>query len=265
MKSIHISFDPLSQELFASSFSQEDTDNIGFYVCKDYLNEGQLKSDIGVSFDQVRAEYLYKYYQLNEKQISDLPTTVKDILVYSNRMSNGEDYDIVLWMGNNELDLLGYYFLLHHLKKHAERISIINISGLPFIDKNGKLFFPKRVAELDAQNIHKAMMLKRPITLTEIEIDSDEWKELREQNADFRILAGNKKIKALDQNEFDEVLRQHYNSQSRNAKNIFTINDKLGAHFSERLIIKRALELGLSKKDKLAQAGESDNQISLDL
>lgn len=264
-KTIHITFDPLAHSLFSHCFGDEDASK-GFYVFKDYLNEGPLKPEVGVNFDQARAEYYYKYYQLTDKQLSELPTTEKDILVYSNRMSNGEDAEIVLWMGNNELDVIGYYFILHVLKKHAQNIAFINIAGLPFIDANGKLYFPKRISELDAASLIKAQALKRKITPTEIEVDGDEWKVLREENADLRILAGNKKVKSVSSEILLESIRSQFNPSSRQQlKNVNGINTHLGTAFSERLIMKMAFDEGLLKKVKSKTTDETDGQIALEL
>lgn len=261
---IHITFDPLADQLFQRYFAESESDE-QFYVFKDYLNEGPLRSDVGVNFDQARAEYYYRFYQFTDKQLAEIPTIEKDILVFSNRMSNGDEAEIILWMGNNELDVIGYFFILHFLKKHAHNISIINISGLPFIDVNGKLFFPKRIAHLDTAGMKKALSLKRKITPTEIEIDSDEWKTLRDQNTELRLMAGNKKIQSVSFEPLISAIHEHFLSNSRQAKNTQIINDKLGAVLSDRLIMKKALDEGLTKRDKNKMNDEDDNQMSLGL
>lgn len=258
---LHFSFDPLAKDLFGEAFPAEN-ENVSFYVFQDYLNEGQLRSEMVVNFDQARAEYYLNFYQFTDKQLSELSTPEKEILHLSTKLSNGDEKEIILWMANNELDVLGYFFILHYLRKHTNKISVINISGLPFIDKNGKLFFPKRISELDTNSINKALLLRRNLSAAEIEMDSDEWKIIRDENAAIRILAGNKKIKALTLDEFDETLKQHYQVSSRSNKNVTTINDKLNSLLSERFILKRASALGLTKKEKVV-SDEDPSQMKL--
>lgn len=262
-QTLHISFDPLSVDLFTQKFDSVEHQSV-CYIFQDYLNEGALRSDIVVNFDQVRAEYFYKNYQLSDRQLAEVPTTEKDILQYSSKMSNGAEYDIVLWMGNNELDVIGYYFILHYLKKHAQKISIVNISGLPFINEQGKLFFPKRVSELDVKSLDKALLLKRPITPTEIELDSDEWKSLRDENAAARVLSGNKKVKSVTLEELHDTVLAHYVPSSRLPKNVSIINERMNAVLSDRFIARLAFELGLTKKDK-SKVEIDQNQSTLDL
>jgi hypothetical protein len=54
----------------------------------------------------------------------------------------------------------------------------------------------------------KAKKLARPITLSEYEIDPDEWKKINEENAMVRVLEGGKKIAGKEENFYDiEILK----------------------------------------------------------
>ena len=54
----------------------------------------------------------------------------------------------------------------------------------------------------------KAKKLARPITLSEFEVDPDEWKKIADENATVRILEGGKKIVAKEESFYDsEVLK----------------------------------------------------------
>ena len=54
----------------------------------------------------------------------------------------------------------------------------------------------------------KAKKLARPVTLSEFEIDPDEWKKISEENAMVRILEGGKKIIGKGESFYDnEILK----------------------------------------------------------
>ena len=52
----------------------------------------------------------------------------------------------------------------------------------------------------------KAQKLARAVTLSEFEVDPDEWKRLAEENATVRILEGGKKIVSKEENFYDQDL-----------------------------------------------------------
>ena len=54
----------------------------------------------------------------------------------------------------------------------------------------------------------KAKKLARPVTISEFEIDPDEWKKIAEENAPVRILEGGKKIVGREEGFYDnEILK----------------------------------------------------------
>ena len=111
-----------------------------------------------------------------------------------------------IWMGQNQHDVCGYYWLMSQLRKWQGRVMIIYLNNLPFLNDKGQLFYPSWLAEIPAKEFLKAKKLARPITASEYEIDPDEWRKLAEENATVRILEGGKKIVGKDDNFFDAEL-----------------------------------------------------------
>ena len=111
-----------------------------------------------------------------------------------------------IWMGQNQHDVCGYYWLMSQLRKWQGRVMIIYLNNLPFLNDKGQLFYPSWLAEIPAKEFLKAKKLARPITASEYEIDPDEWRKLAEENAAVRILEGGKKIVGKDDNFFDAEL-----------------------------------------------------------
>lgn len=131
--------------------------------------------------------------------------TVKDII---GRLSENADELLWIWMGQNQHDVSGYYWLMRQLKEYQGKVFIIYLNNLPFINEKGQLFYPSWLSEIQPKEFLKAKKLARPITLSEFEVDPDEWKKLAEESAAVRILEGGKKIVGKDISFYDnEILK----------------------------------------------------------
>ena len=59
----------------------------------------------------------------------------------------------------------------------------------------------------------KAQKLARPVTLSEFEVDPDEWKKIVEENAVVRILEGGKKIVGREADFYDEEIMKNITAE----------------------------------------------------
>ena len=124
------------------------------------------------------------------------------------KLSAEPDGEAWIWMGQNQHDVTGYYWLMRQLKEYQGRVMIIYLNNLPFINEKGQLFYPWAIGNVLPKEIIKAKKLARPITLSEYEIDPDEWKKITEENAMVRVLEGGKKIAGKEENFYDiEILK----------------------------------------------------------
>ena len=124
------------------------------------------------------------------------------------RLDEQADETVWIWMGQNQHDVTGYYWLVPQLKEYQGRVMVLYMNNLPFINEKGQLFYPSWIGEIPAKEFIKAKKLARPITLSEFEVDPDEWKKLVEENAAVRILEGGKKIVGKEESFYDnEVLK----------------------------------------------------------
>lgn len=119
------------------------------------------------------------------------------------KMDEGES-QVWLWMGQNQHDVCGYYWLMSQLKDYQGKIFVLYLNNLPFLNEKGSLFYPTAIHEILPKEILKAKKLARPITLSEFEVDPDEWKKLTNENAVVRILEGGKKIANKDADFYDK-------------------------------------------------------------
>ena len=131
--------------------------------------------------------------------------TVKQI---KEKLDSNAEEQVWIWMGQNQHDVCGYYWLMTQLKSYAGRVMVLYLNNLPFINEKGQIFYPSWLSEIQPKEFLKAKKLSRPITLSEFEVDPDEWKRLCEENSLVRILEGGKKIVGKDETFYDnEILK----------------------------------------------------------
>ncbi len=127
-----------------------------------------------------------------------------------------------IWMGQNQHDVTGYYWLMPQLKAYQGRIMVIYLNNLPFINEKGQLFYPSWLHEIQPKEFLKAKKLARPVTASEFEIDPDEWKRLSEESADVRILEGGKKIVGRNADFFDNEILKNITPEWQKATRVLT-------------------------------------------
>src|SRR5664279_705195 len=113
---------------------------------------------------------------------------------------------IWIWAAQNKHDVSGYYWLISQLKDFQGRIFILYLNNLPFINEKGHIFYPSNIFEIQPKEFLKAKKLSRPVTLSEFEIDPDEWIKLCNENKGVRILEGAKKLLQHDYDYYDNEL-----------------------------------------------------------
>jgi hypothetical protein len=111
--------------------------------------------------------------------------------------------EVWIWMGQNQHDVCGYYWLIGQLKEYSGRVVVLYFNNLPFINEKGHIFYPTTLHQIQPKEFLKAKKLNRKVTLSEFEVDPDEWKRLANENAMVRILEGGKKIVGKDGSYYD--------------------------------------------------------------
>ena len=144
---------------------------------------------------------------LQHSPYADATDLVDDKLTVHNLLRQLDDdktLQVWIWMGQNAHDVCGYYWLMSQLKEYQGQINVLYLNNLPFINEKGGLFYPSNLYEIQPKEFLKAKRLSRPITLSEFEVDPDEWKKIYQENALVRILEGGKKIVSKPDNFFDK-------------------------------------------------------------
>ena len=136
--------------------------------------------------------------QLN---IVDDKLTVHELI---QSLEENTEEEVWFWMGQNAHDVCGYYWLMSQLKPYQGRLQVLYLNNLPFLNDKGQLFYPTHLSEIQPKEFLKAKKLARPITLSEFEIDPDEWKKLCQENEGVRFLEGGKKLVSMPINFYDK-------------------------------------------------------------
>lgn len=185
---------------------------------KDILHVGPLKKEEGQSFSDLRSAF-WQRVVVNEKhpiQVDDM----ERLLSVSGKMYKDESIQAWFWMAPAAADVCAYYWALPYLSKHLGRFFIVNIAGLPFLDESGKLFYPKSISTILPKELVKARKLARLVTPSEMEIDTDEWARLVEENAAIRVHEGGKKIVSQGLDIYDAPLLSFCSQQFQKASKI---------------------------------------------
>jgi len=124
------------------------------------------------------------------------------------KLSQDPSEIVWIWAAQNKHDVSGYYWLMSQLKDFQGRVFILYLNNLPFINEKGSIFYPVNLFDIPAREFLKARKLARPITLSEFEIDPDEWSRLCNEDKGVRILEGGKKLSQYGYEYYDEDLKK---------------------------------------------------------
>lgn len=149
-----------------------------------------------------------------------------------------------MWVAQNAHDVCGYYWLMSQLKPYQGRVFILFLNNLPFINEKGGIFYPTNLYEILPKEIIKAKKLNRPITLSEFEIDPDEWKKLCNDNAIVRQLEGGKKLSNKEAGFYDKDILQAITAEPQKLSKIFsTLFGKLKVRTGDAFLAWRMRQL----------------------
>ncbi|MBS1948144.1 MAG: DUF1835 domain-containing protein [Bacteroidetes bacterium] len=127
---------------------------------------------------------------------------------------------IWIWAAQNKHDVCGYYWLMSQLKNFQGRIFILYLNNLPFINEKGQLFYPVNLFNIPAKEFLKAKKLARLVTLSEFEVDPDEWARLCNEEKGVRLLEGGKKLVQRDYDYYDADLKTFITASWQTAQKI---------------------------------------------
>jgi hypothetical protein len=156
---------------------------------------------------------------------------------------------------------------MSQLKDFQSRIQILYLNNLPFINEKGNIFYPSYLHEIQPKELLKAKRLARPITLSEFEVDPDEWKKITQENSMVRFLEGGKKLsgKGVDFFDADIVTNATKDAQKLNKLIANTLN-KMKVKTGDVFLVWRIRELaGAGKLQVNGDWNKSWKEITVSL
>lgn len=208
---VHVVFQHMDVQLLKETMKLDESLQGEVIEIKDDLGVGPLNDLDTDEGWKARGEWWRMLLQgtpYGEKLVGsfDDRETVKEL---KNKLDADSTLEAWIWMGQNQHDVIGYFWLMRQLKEYQGRIMILYLNNLPFINEKGQLFYPWNVHDILPKEAVKAKKLARQITTSEFEVDPDEWKRITEENATVRILEGGKKIIAKEETFYDSEIMKN--------------------------------------------------------
>jgi len=220
---IHIVFQHADVNLLKEAMKLDESLNGEVFEIKDEWGVGPLKDIDTEEGWQSRINWWMQLLSGSpyEKVVGtfDDRETVKAI---KEKLDADESLEAWVWMGQNQHDVTGYYWLMPQLRSYQGRLMILYLNNLPFINEKGQLFYPWSVHDILPKEVVKAKKLARPITLSEFEVDPDEWKKIADENATVRILEGGKKIVGKEDSFYDSEVVKNITNEWQKATRVLS-------------------------------------------
>ena len=204
---IHIVFNTADIAALEAAIELDETLSGKIIEIKDDYAVGPLMDIYETEGFQTRREWwkavlAYSPYE-DQLDIVDDTLTIHQLI---NSLNHDENEMIWIWMGQNAHDVSGYYWLMSQFKAYQSRIHVLYLNNLPFLNEKGQLFYPTHLSQIEPKEFLKAKKLSRPITLSEFELDPDEWKKLCQENEGVRFLEGGKKLVSMHIGCYDKEM-----------------------------------------------------------
>jgi hypothetical protein len=205
---IHIVFQHADVDVLKKAMELDETLQGEIFEIKDEWGVGPLQALDTEEGWRARQDWwreMLKDSPYGEKLVGSFDDR-ETVVTIKEKLSAHAELEAWIWMGQNQHDVTGYFWLMPQLREYQGQVMILYLNNLPFINEKGQLFYPWAVHDILPKEAVKAKKLARPITLSEYEVDPDEWKKIADENAMVRILEGGKKIAGKDESFYDSEI-----------------------------------------------------------
>ncbi len=155
-------------------------------------------------------------HAVDENKVND-PAVVTHI---KEQLTNDDQQVLWIWAAQNKHDVCGYYWLISQLVDFQGRVHILYLNNLPFINEKGNIFYPDWLSQIQPKEFLKAKKLARPVTVSEFEVDSDEWNKITQDERQVRLLEGGKKIVHKELGYYDNDIAKYITQDFQKANKI---------------------------------------------
>jgi len=238
---IHIVFNTADIAALEKAIELDESLSGKIIEIKDDYAVGPLLDIYDTEGDQIRRDW-WKEVLAHSPYEDQLDMVDDKLMVHQliNSLNHDENEMIWIWMGQNAHDVSGYYWLMSQFKEYQSRIHVLYLNNLPFLNEKGQLFYPTHLSQIQPKEFLKAKKLARPITLSEFELDPDEWKKLCQENEGVRFLEGGKKLVSMHIGCYDkEILSLLTKNAQKLPSALSNIMAKLKVKLGDAFIVAR--------------------------
>jgi len=263
---IHIVFETANVAVLQQAIELDETIQGSILEIKDDYAVGPLGNVYETEGYQERRDWwkqLLEYSPYTEQlDLVDDKLAVHQLL---KQLDEEPETEVWIWMAQNAHDVCGYYWLMSQLKEYQGRVHVLYLNNLPFINEKGQIFYPSYLHEIQPKEFLKAKRLARPITLSEFEVDPDEWKKHCQESAMVRFLEGGKKIVGKEVSFFDKDILTNINAEPQKLSKILTNTlSKMKVKTGDVFLVWRIRELiGEGKLEAVGDWNKSWKDISV--
>jgi hypothetical protein len=256
---IHIVFQQQDIEVLKKAIELDESLSGRVEIIRDDYAVGPIADIYEAEGYQQRREWWKGLLELSPYNTEQLTEMVDDRLAVHNLKRELEENvkeEVWIWMGQNQHDVCGYYWLISQLQSFQGRVVILYLNNLPFINEKGNIFYPTSLHEIQPKEFLKAKKLNRKVTPSEFEVDPDEWKKLCSENDMVRMLEGGKKIAGKKEDFYDaEILKGLTNEWQKGNKAMSGILGKMKIKTGDVFLLWRMKKM--AEEDKIEIHGDT--------
>jgi hypothetical protein len=256
---IHIVFQQQDIEVLKKAIELDESLSGRVEIIRDDYAVGPIADIYEAEGYQQRRDWWKGLIELSPYNTEQLTEMVDDRLAVHNLKRELEENvkeEVWIWMGQNQHDVCGYYWLISQLQSFQGRVVILYLNNLPFINEKGNIFYPTSLHEIQPKEFLKAKKLNRKVTPSEFEVDPDEWKKLCSENDMVRMLEGGKKIAGKKEDFYDaEILKGLTNEWQKGNKAMSGILGKMKIKTGDVFLLWRMKKM--AEEDKIEIHGDT--------
>jgi hypothetical protein len=249
---LHIVFNEADIEVLKKAQTLDDSLRGEVIIIRDDYAVGPIENLFETEGYQQRRDWWKSLIEVSPYDAEQLMHMVDDRMTVHNlkkALDENPKEEVWVWMGQNQHDVCGYYWLITQLSDYQGRIFVLYLNNLPFINEKGQIFYPTWLHEIQPKEFLKAKKLCRKVTLSEFEVDPDEWKKLSAENHYVRILEGGKKLAGKEVGFYDkDIMAGLTNDWQKGNKAMFSILGKMKIKTGDVFLLWRMIELAREEK-----------------
>ncbi len=249
---IHVVFQEADIDVLKKAMALDESLQGKVEIIRDDYAVGPIENIYETEGYQERREWWKKLLEQSPYNTEQLMDMVDDRLIVHHlkrALDENAEEELWLWMGQNQHDVCSYYWLISQLQDYQGKVFVLYMNNLPFINEKGNIFYPTALHEIQPKEFLKAKKLCRKVTLSEFEVDPDEWKRLMSENTMVRILEGGKKIAGKEEDFYDaDILNSLTYDWQKGNRAVHNILAKMKIKTGDVFILERMKKLAESEK-----------------